>query len=64
MIESIGDFFQGIIETIAALPAAFVRSLAEFDLNRVGRFLESNLWLVVLFVVLIAVFFYRDRNVD
>ena len=64
MIEAIGDFFRGIIESIAALPEAFVRSLAEFDLDRAGRFLESNLWLVVVIIVLVAFFFYRNRIGD
>jgi hypothetical protein len=64
MIESIGDFFQGIAESIAALPEAFVRSLAEFNLDRAGRFLESNLWQIAALLILVAVIFYRNTNKD
>ena len=64
MIGSIGDFFQGIAESIGALPQAFIRSLADFDLGRAGRVLESNLWLVGVVIVIAALLLYRSRIGD
>ena len=62
MLDAIGSFFESLIDTIASFPAAVLESISSFGLGSLTRLADFRWLILVVFIILVVYFTYRDRN--
>ena len=62
MIDTIGNFFEGLINTIVSVPEQFFRQIISNDWEGALRSLISPGGLVIFVIILLAVLTARGRS--